>query len=120
MLRLPGKGREALVDDGYVEVCGTDEVPAMMPRRVEIDGLGILICRHRMGFRAMGEACPHKGASMQHGVVMGGHLICPLHQYEFSLDTGQPRLRRCGWAPVYPCEVADGRVFVKPDPMAVD
>src|SRR5690606_35540529 len=32
MLRLPGKGREALVDDGYVEVCGTDEVPAMMPR----------------------------------------------------------------------------------------
>lgn len=117
MLELPGRGREELLSDGFVEVCKASDVPGMMPRRVEVDGKGILICRHRMSFRAIGELCPHKGASMQHGVVMGGHIICPLHQYEFDLQTGQPKARRCGWATVYPCEVTDNTVFVNPDPL---
>ncbi|MGB2719995.1 MAG: Rieske 2Fe-2S domain-containing protein [Rhodococcus sp. (in: high G+C Gram-positive bacteria)] len=62
--------------------------------------------------RAMDAVCPHKGGPLADGQIDGSIVVCPLHQYTFSLDDGT-----CpsGIDPVrtYPAAVVDGKVTVE-------
>lgn len=78
----------------------TSDIPALRPRRIELEGRGVLIVREGTRISAFDEVCPHKQLSMQHGVVHGGKLICPWHQYAFDFETGAGP-RRCPPATVF-------------------
>ncbi len=39
-------------------------------------------------FAAVDDRCPHAGASLASGWLDGDQLVCPLHGWEFDLDTG--------------------------------
>lgn len=108
---------DELIADGFVQVCSTKDVPAMTPRRVVVGGRGVLVCRHLMRFRAVDEMCPHKMKSMQHGLIMGGELVCPHHQFTFDIQTGKCKNRRCLPISTYETEVEDGMLFVKAPPV---
>ena len=84
----------------------------MMPKRVDIDGQGVLICRTDDGFAAVDETCPHKQRSMRYGVVQRGQIICPHHRYKFDLETGRCH-RRCAPVAVYDVEVIDDDIYVR-------
>ena len=100
-------------DEGFELVCGVDEVPDLMPRRVEVNGRGVLVCKTDDGFSAVDEICPHKDRSMRYGVVQRGQIICPHHRYKFDLETGRCR-RRCPPVAVYEVKVVDGDIYVRP------
>lgn len=100
-------------DDGFERVCDVNDVPEHMPRRVEVGGRGVLLCRDGGEIRAVDEICPHKQRSMRYGVVFGGDLICPHHQYHFDLQTGRCD-QRCEPVHVYEVRVVDGEVWVRP------
>ncbi|MCX5045854.1 nitrite reductase (NAD(P)H) small subunit [Aldersonia sp. NBC_00410] len=38
--------------------------------------------------RATAAVCPHRGGPLADGQIDGAVVVCPLHQYAFSLDTG--------------------------------
>ncbi|TFI42859.1 Rieske (2Fe-2S) protein [Rhodococcus sp. 1R11] len=38
--------------------------------------------------RAMDAVCPHRGGPLADGQIDGSVVVCPLHQYAFSLDDG--------------------------------
>lgn len=100
--------------DEYTAVCGADEVPDLMPKRVVVDGRGILICRSGGELYAVDETCPHEKKSMRYGVVQRGEIVCPHHRYRFDLETGRcKRRRRCAPAEIYDVEVEDGTIFVR-------
>jgi len=65
------------------------------------------------GFYAMDDACPHAGAPLSGGNVVGGTVTCPLHAWRFQLADGQlvgnPKIR----VACYPVHVADGAVWVE-------
>jgi nitrite reductase/ring-hydroxylating ferredoxin subunit len=48
----------------------------------------VLVAWGEGGPRAIEDACNHAGASLAEGSRDGDHVICPLHGYIFSLDTG--------------------------------
>lgn len=95
---------QSLLDQGFVVACRTSDVPAMMPKRVVVEGRGLLVCRHRMRFLVVDELCPHRQKSMALGLVMGAELICPHHQYRFEIATGACVSHPC--APLATYEVA--------------
>ena len=101
---------------GYEPVCALDEVPPMMPRRVQAGGRSMLVCRAGDTVFALDEICPHKHKSMAFGIVHQGTLTCPHHMYPFELDTGRCRRRRCPPVQTYDAAVAGGRVWIKPPP----
>lgn len=57
--------------------------------------------------------CPHAGAPLADGAICNGHLICPWHKAEFSIDDGHlcepPALDALTR---YPVQVIDGHVHV--------
>jgi len=67
------------------------------------------------GFLATDNQCPHKGGPLCDGIVTGRSVVCPLHAWKISLESGAvERPGRAGaCVPTYPVRVEDGIVMVR-------
>jgi 3-phenylpropionate/trans-cinnamate dioxygenase ferredoxin subunit len=80
------------------------ELPPGAQRRVEVEGRGIAIFNVDGSLYALRDICPHQGAPLSAGVVVGEvtaarpgryefspakHVRCPWHGWEYDLATGQ-------------------------------
>lgn len=73
----------------YVRVGRRDDFPEGQMRRVEADGLPVLLVR-RMGLlHAIGAVCSHAGGPLQDGELDGDVVTCPWHGSRFSCDDGR-------------------------------
>lgn len=104
---------DTLLKEGFERACRADEVPEMMPKKVDLEGRSVLVCRGADGFYALDEICPHKQKSMAMGLVFEGKLVCPWHQYGFDLETGRCDQRKCAPAHTFEVRVVDEVVFVR-------
>jgi len=59
------------------------------PRRVEIDGVGVVLHQDGDNVLAVGEYCPHLGAPMSDGWVDRGRVVCPWHGSRFECQSGE-------------------------------
>jgi len=64
---------------------------------VEVDGRELTILRQGDQVYALRNRCPHANGRLGDGAVVDGKIVCPLHQWRFSLTDGStrrdPRLR---------------------------
>ncbi len=60
---------------------------------------------------ATGDTCPHNGGPLSEGIVHGRKVTCPLHNWVFSLETGEA-LGEDGQIPTFPAKVQDGRILI--------
>lgn len=98
-------------DGGLVRVCADGELTDGQIRRV--DGLPAVLCRSGGRLYALGLHCPHAGALLVNGTIVGDCLECPLHGGRYALDGGAVRSgpARHG-VPAYDVIVRDGLVYV--------
>ncbi len=62
---------------------------------------------------ALNDRCPHKGGPLSDGIVHGTKVTCPLHNWVFSLETGEAQGADTGQVATYPVRVEDGRILVQ-------
>jgi nitrite reductase/ring-hydroxylating ferredoxin subunit/uncharacterized membrane protein len=87
------------------------------PERVEVDGVGVVLCRSGEGrVSALGEFCPHLAAPMSDGWVDRGHIVCPWHGSRFDVESGQV-IRGPSAAPLpsYQTRISDGIIELRGD-----
>ena len=60
-------------------------------RRLQLDGLDILLADVDGRLYAMDNRCPHEDASLYNGALKGHCVECPLHGSRFDLRTGEPQ-----------------------------
>ena len=68
------------------------EIQDIAPGRgklVEIEGQQVALFNLGGTFYAIEATCPHRGGPLQDGDLEGDRVICPLHDYDFSLKTGE-------------------------------
>ena len=84
------------------------------PRRVEIDGVGVVLHRDGDDVLAVGEYCPHLAAPMSDGWVDRGRVVCPWHGSRFECQSGEV-LKGPATAslPRYPTRIRGGMVEVR-------
>lgn len=61
---------------------------------------------------ALNNACPHKGGPLSEGIVHGASVTCPLHNWVFSLETGEAQGADNGSVQTYPARVENGRILL--------
>jgi nitrite reductase/ring-hydroxylating ferredoxin subunit len=88
------------------------------PVRVEVDGVGLVVCQTNPGeVAAFGELCPHLAAPMADGWIDRGRLVCPWHGSWFAAESGDV-LRGPAAAPLpcYEARLVNGVVEVRGEP----
>jgi nitrite reductase (NADH) small subunit len=98
----------------WIRVTQADNIPARQGRSVKLGSRELAIFNLGGGFRAVENRCPHRGGPLADGIVAGDDVICPLHNWRLSLDSGKVRQPGSEHACVltFDTKVVDGIVMV--------
>jgi nitrite reductase/ring-hydroxylating ferredoxin subunit len=100
----------------WTPVLPVESLKDSKPQRVEVDGLGLVLCRtgNNGDVAAFGEFCPHLAAPMSDGWVDRGRLVCPWHGSRFDICSGAV-LRGPSAAPIprYETRINDGMIELR-------
>lgn len=100
------------------------ELPADQKlKRVEVDGVGVVVCRDGETVSAFAGQCPHLAAPMEDGWVDRGRVVCPWHGSQFDARTGEVvRGPAAAPLPCYQARLRNGMVELRdgaPSPLGV-
>jgi nitrite reductase/ring-hydroxylating ferredoxin subunit len=73
------------------ELVRLDEIGALLPgsaKVYQVAGREVAVFNIAGTLHAVENRCPHKGAALHLGAVQEGMLTCPLHGWQFDLQTG--------------------------------
>ena len=99
----------------WLDIGWVDEIPLRGSRVVEVAG-GDDIAVFRTGedrVFALRDRCPHKQGRLSQGIVHGGAVACPLHNWRIALGTGEALGEDSGCTPTVPVKVDAGRVLIQ-------
>jgi nitrite reductase/ring-hydroxylating ferredoxin subunit/uncharacterized membrane protein len=114
-LRVDRNVFEEAGPDEFVPVLDESELAQNDLRRVEVEGVGVLLSRSSAGeVCAIAATCNHFSGALEAGDRQGDTVVCPLHNSRFDLCSGEvingpavfPQSR-------YETRVRDGRIEVK-------
>jgi len=90
---------------------------ANLPASLRSGALMIGVFKAGDRYYAIDNHCPHRGAPLDKGLQVDADIICPLHHFRFSLETGQCYLPKTLCVRTFPvrCE-GDVLVIEVPDP----
>jgi nitrite reductase/ring-hydroxylating ferredoxin subunit/multimeric flavodoxin WrbA len=66
-----------------------EELLARVPFALRVERHTLAVFHHEGAFRAIGNACNHKGGPLCEGRVRGEYVMCPWHGWEYSVVTGR-------------------------------
>jgi nitrite reductase (NADH) small subunit len=72
----------------WIRTARCEDIPLREGRSVRLAGRDIAIFNLGDRFLAVENRCPHKGGPLSEGIVSGATVVCPLHTWKVSLETG--------------------------------
>lgn len=73
----------------WTPVLDETELPERTPKRVEVEGKGVLLYRVDGRIHAIGAVCSHAGGPLEKGQFRDGCVQCPWHDSVFDLRNGR-------------------------------
>lgn len=73
----------------WVRIAFCRDIPLREGRAVRVGNREIAIFNLGDRFLAVENRCPHKGGPLADGIVSGATVVCPLHAWKMSLETGK-------------------------------
>jgi nitrite reductase (NADH) small subunit len=97
----------------WTEIARLEDIPRLGARVLRTDTLDIAIFRTATDqVYALRDRCPHKGGPLSQGIVHGGTVTCPLHNWKIDLASGEAQGPDEGCAHGYPVRVENGVVYL--------
>ncbi len=98
----------------WVKLCGRDELPREAEAK-EFCVRGHTLCVAVLNGKplALDNVCPHRGGPLAEGTIKHGKIVCPWHQWEFDLATGQATKAASVKAMAYPLRLHGDDVLVE-------
>ena len=73
----------------FVKVASLSELAAGSAKAVEVKGKTIALFNVQGTIYATDNTCLHRGGPLGEGELMGEVVICPWHQWEYNVRTGE-------------------------------
>ena len=73
-----------------------EDFPEGRPRCVRVSGVPVAVFRVGGELYALKDACPHMGAALSEGRVVGSSVVCHWHGWSFDLSSGRCAEGRSG------------------------
>ncbi|MEQ8478969.1 Rieske 2Fe-2S domain-containing protein [Fulvivirga sp.] len=95
------------------EAAANDTISPQSAVLLQIGNKRLCMARHNDGYFVTDDKCPHNGESLSKGKVNYlGEIICPWHNYRFSLKHGVECERRTHDLTTYSVESREDGIFV--------
>lgn len=72
----------------YVRAFDVSEIPAGKMKKIQVEGIDVLIANVNGKFYAVSSECTHFGGDLSEGVLKGNIIVCPNHKARFDITTG--------------------------------
>lgn len=77
--------------------------------QIKVNGKKLCLVKHQENIYVIQNTCPHAGGILSGGWCKEGHIVCPIHRYEYNLSTGRGAPGQGDYINIYPTEQrADG------------
>jgi len=97
----------------WIDIGSIEDVPERGARLVKtVQGCVAVFRTGPTEVFAASDRCPHKGGPLSEGIVHGKKVTCPLHNWVFSLETGEAQGADVGRIDTYPIRIEDGRMLL--------
>ncbi len=97
----------------WIDIGALDDIPLRGARVVKTPlGCVALFRTDEAEVYAISNRCPHKGGPLSDGIVHGKKVTCPLHNWVFSLETGEAQGADEGRVDTYTVRVEEGRLLM--------
>src|SRR5881409_2638023 len=94
------------------------ELLLQVPTVFKLDRWSVAVFHHDGRFRAIDNACNHKGGPLSEGRLHGEFVMCPWHAWEYSVITGKgPAGYDEEQVPVFAVEEREDGVYVQTPPV---
>lgn len=101
---------------GFVKVCTLDDVWEGDMQAFDVSGTRILVVHLPGGeVRATQVECPHQQGDLTEGLLDGTTLTCPVHLWEFNVQTCQGINPGHATIASYPVKVDGDDIYVDPE-----
>lgn len=98
----------------WIRIAHCRDIPLREGRAAKVGSREIAIFNLGDRFLATDNRCPHKSGPLADGIISGTTVVCPLHAWKLSLETGKgvngPSVSSC--VETFPTRVESGVVFV--------
>ena len=81
-------------------------------KQVTVDQKKLCLVRDQGKLYIVQNTCPHAGGILSGGWCKNGHLVCPVHRWEYDLHTGRGATGQGDYINVYPLEIKPDGVYV--------
>ena len=72
----------------------------------------LCLIRNEGRFYVVQNTCPHAGGILSGGWCKNGHLVCPIHRWEYNLETGRGATGQGDYIETYPIEQRPDGLYV--------
>jgi len=104
--------------DGFVEVCGVDDIPDKRARIACLSGERVAVFRYDGKLSAVSNVCQHQNGPLGEGRIINGCITCPWHGFQYDPETGASPPPFTEKIPTFRVRVHRSRVWVHPQPHA--
>ena len=79
-----------MLETNFVKLCNISDIPENEMKIFNIHNIEFVVVKNNKEFHAVYNKCPHMGGSLENGSFDDpGYLTCPLHNWQFDLETGK-------------------------------
>ena len=78
-----------MTEPRWISITPRDTIPPREGRAVLVGGRELAIFNLGDRFLTLENRCPHRGGPLCDGIVAGTAVVCPLHGWKVSLETGE-------------------------------
>jgi len=75
--------------NSWIRIAYCRDIPLREGRAVRVGNREIAIFHLTDRFLAIENRCPHKSGPLADGIISGTTVVCPLHAWKMSLETGK-------------------------------
>ncbi len=101
--------------DGFYPAIEEKELQEGTMKLVSVEDTKILFIKHQGKIFAIDNRCPHLGCGFSGGSLEGSMVVCPCHDWRFSLESGEYELNPSYKLTFYEYKIVLGKIWVKLD-----
>ena len=97
----------------FVAVLDEAELQEGAVKAVNVYGTPVLLVKKSGKIFVFDDRCPHMQCRLSHGTLDGLVIVCPCHDWRFSLETGEYEEEPAFKLTSFEWKIEDGKIWVK-------